>query len=146
MPSIEDSISMLNVGCFLQLHQWIKTVQESYTGDPFAQGLITKLSIHPAAVPHYTFKDGLLRYKSKIWVGNNDQLHQQLIQALHNSAIGGHFGGPVTYSRLKQHFSWKGMKHDAQQYVQQCQVCIQAKLDRSPYPGKLQPPHVPTEA
>jgi hypothetical protein len=51
----------------------------SYAGDPIAQELITKLSLHPAAVPHYTFMDGILRYKNKIWVGSDDQLHQQLI-------------------------------------------------------------------
>jgi hypothetical protein len=38
------------------------------------------------------------------------------------------------------------MKNDVHQFVQHCQVCIQAKPDRSPYPGKLQPLPMPTEA
>jgi hypothetical protein len=53
---------------------------------------------------------------------------------------------PVTYTRLKQLFSWKGMKSQVQNWVQSCQVCIQAKSDRFSYPGKLQPLEVSTEA
>jgi hypothetical protein len=79
-------------------------------------------------------------------LGSSAELQQQLIQALHNSIIGGHSGAPITYRRLKQNFCWKGMKNDVHQFVQHCQVCIQAKPDRSPYPGKLQPLPMPTEA
>jgi hypothetical protein len=38
------------------------------------------------------------------------------------------------------------MKKDVQKFVQDCQVCIQAKVDRVPYPGNLQPIPVPSEA
>jgi hypothetical protein len=43
-------------------------------------------------------------------------------------------------------FVWQGMKKDGANFVQTCQVCIQAKLDRASYSGKLQPLLVPTEA
>jgi hypothetical protein len=35
---------------------------------------------------------------------------------------------------------------DVQKFVAGCQVCFQAKFDRSSYPGKLQPLFVPIEA
>jgi hypothetical protein len=38
------------------------------------------------------------------------------------------------------------MKTAVHKFVQGCQTCIQAKPDRSSYPGKLQPLSVPTEA
>jgi hypothetical protein len=38
------------------------------------------------------------------------------------------------------------MKKDVHQFVQNCQVYIQAKSDRAPYPGKLQPLPIPSEA
>jgi hypothetical protein len=38
------------------------------------------------------------------------------------------------------------MKSQVQNWVQACQLCIQAKADRSSYPNKLQPLPVPTEA
>jgi hypothetical protein len=65
---------------------------------------------------------------------------------MHSTALGGHSGVPVTYSRLKQIVFWKGMKKDVHHFIQDCQVCIQAKSDIAPYPGKLQPFSIPFEA
>jgi hypothetical protein len=79
-------------------------------------------------------------------VGENPDLHNQSIAALHCSALGGHSGIPMTYSKLKQAFAWRGMKSDVHRFVKSYQTCIQAKPDRSPYPGKLQPLSVPSEA
>jgi hypothetical protein len=78
--------------------------------------------------------------------GQDPSLHSQLIATMHSTALGGHSGVPITYSRLKQTVFWKGMKKDVHQFVQNCQVYIQAKSDRAPYPGKLQPLPIPSEA
>jgi hypothetical protein len=43
-------------------------------------------------------------------------------------------------------FAWKGMKKQVHQFVQTCQVYLQANPDRALYPGKLQPLPTPTEA
>jgi hypothetical protein len=60
--------------------------------------------------------------------------------------VGGHSGIPVTYRRVKQTFSWKGLKRDVQQFVQNYQACIQAKPNRPIYPKKLHPLPIPIEA
>jgi hypothetical protein len=65
---------------------------------------------------------------------------------MHESALGSHSRAHVTYRRLKQHFAWKGMRQDVQKCVANCQVCLQAKSDRSSYPRKLQPLPVLIEA
>lgn len=57
--------------------------------------------------------------------------------------MGGHSGFPVTYSKIKKLFAWQGMKSQVKDFVQQCQTCLQAKPDRSKYPGLLQPLPVP---
>jgi hypothetical protein len=44
----------------------------------------------------------------------------------HTSPIGGHSGIPVTYSCLKNLFAWKNMKTTVQQFIQTCQICLQA--------------------
>jgi hypothetical protein len=125
---------------------WLTPVQVSYQSDPQATELITKLSLHSDFVPHFTFKDGLMRYKSRIWIGQDPALRSQLIAALHNLDVGGHSSSLVTYRRLKQISTWRGMKSEVQQFVQTCQVCLQAKPDISKYPGKLQPLPTPMEA
>jgi hypothetical protein len=113
------------------------SIQVSYDQDEVAQGLIDKLALDPATVPHYTPKDGILRYKRRIWVGAIPALQHQLIVAVHASTLGDHSSFLVTYRRLKNMFAWKGMKADVHNFVQSCQVYLQAKLDRSSYPGKL---------
>lgn len=61
------------------------------------------------------------------------------MRALHDNAVGGHSGFPTTYSRIKKLLAWLGMKGHIKTHVQTCQVCQQAKPDRSPYPGLLHP-------
>lgn len=118
----------------------------SYKEDSFASGLLTKLALDPAAVPNYTLQSGLLCYQSRIWIGADPALQLRLIAQFHSIAWGGHSGAPVTYSRLKQCFAWKGMKAAVQAYVQSCHICQQSKYDRSKSPGLLQPLSVPESA
>jgi len=125
---------------------WLEQVAASYAGDVQAQGMIAKLALDPSSVPGFTWRDGLLRYKNRIWIGQDESLYSKLVTAMHSSALGGHSGVPVTYSRMKQLFAWTGMKKFVQQFVQSCLICQQAKPDRSKLPGLLQPLPVPTSA
>jgi transposase InsO family protein len=125
---------------------WTQAIAASYQDDPYAQDLITKLAIDPAAVPHFSFRDGLLRYKGRLWVGPDPALHQQLLAALHSSPVGGHSGIPVTLRRAKQLFAWRGLTTAVRDFVSSCTICQQAKPDRSRLPGLLQPLPVPDRA
>jgi hypothetical protein len=79
---------------------WLEQVEASYANDTHAQTLLQKLSLDPLAEPHYSFRDGLLRYDNKIWIGPDVHLQEQIIAAFHSSPVGGHSGFPVTYRRL----------------------------------------------
>jgi hypothetical protein len=87
-------------------HQWLQSVQASYAKDAHAQDLITKLALSSVSIPNFSLQQGLVRYKNRVWVGQDKSLQQHLISALHDSAVGGHSGMPVTYRRMKQAFSW----------------------------------------
>jgi len=126
--------------------EWLEAVVASYANDPMAVNLVAKLSVCPTAVPNYTLSAGILRYKNRIWLSHDKNLHQQVISAMHSSALGGHFGIPVTYSHLKQYFFWPAMKSAVHAFVRACSICQQAKADRSHYPGLLQPLPVPSSA
>jgi hypothetical protein len=104
------------------------------------------LSLDQEAVPHFSWNNGLLRYKKRIWVGSDLEIQLQLIAAVHDSAIGGHSGFPVTYGRMKQLFAWTDMRTVLQDYVQSCMTCQQAKPDRAKSPGLLQPVAIPDAA
>jgi hypothetical protein len=126
--------------------KWISQVVNSYGQDSKATELIEKLVVDQLVVPNCTLQNGLLRYKNRIWVGQDEALRTKIIQALHSSAIGGHSGIPVTIRRIKQYFFWPGLKKDVQLFVSACAVCQQANPDRDKYPGLLQPLPIPDSA
>lgn len=126
--------------------QWCEELVAGYQLDPHALDIMTKLSVAPDSVPNFTLTNGILRFKGKVWLGNNVQLQQKVLQALHESAIGGHSGIPVTIRRIKQLFAWGSLKKDVQAFVTSCPVCQQAKVERVKYPGLLQPLPVPESA
>jgi hypothetical protein len=126
--------------------QWLDEVVAGYQQDPVTAELVTKLSIAPEVVPHFTLHNGLLRFKNKVWLPNILTLKLKVMTALHASPVGGHSGFPVTYKRIKQHFAWTGMKKQIHTFVTSCSICQQAKPDRSKYPGFLQPLPVPQSA
>jgi transposase InsO family protein len=70
-------------------------------------------------------------------------VQQDILQAMHSSAIGGHSGFHATYNRIKKLFSWPGLKKQVKNYVASCSICQQAKIERLPYPGLLEPLEVP---
>jgi hypothetical protein len=121
-------------------------VISGYDKDPSALKLIQELLLAPESRPPYTLTDGILRLKNRIWIGSNKDLQQKLMSALHISAVGGHSGFPVTFSKLKKLFAWRGMKMDIKHFVASCSVCAQAKAYRARYPGLLAPLPVPTES
>jgi hypothetical protein len=126
--------------------QWLSDVVTGYTQDPKAMKLRTELAATATPDGPYQLQDGLIKYKGRIWLGSNTALHNQVISSLHDSAVGGHSGFPVTYRRVKQLFAWPAMKSAVHDYVRSCTVCAQSKPDRVRYPGLLQPLPVPSHA
>jgi hypothetical protein len=80
---------------------WLEQVQQGYNKDPKSQQLLQSLSLALDAMKHYTLHNGIIKYKRRVWIGNNPPLHQQILQALHATTIGGHSRFPVTYNKLK---------------------------------------------
>lgn len=119
--------------------QWLESVTTAYSKDPVELDLLTKLS----AVPHFSLVNVLIRYKQRVWLGSDKNMHLQIIKALHDSPVGGHYGVPTTYKKIKQLFFWMGMEADINSFVKTCSICQQSKPDRAKYPGLLQPLLVP---
>lgn len=123
---------------------WFSDIAASYQVDQFSQQLLQKLAAAPSSDSKFSLKNGLICTKGCLWVGADAGLHSKIIQAFHDSPLGGHSGFPVTYRRIRQLFRWSHMKSIVKQYVQHCTVCQQAKPKRVPYPGLLQPLPIPS--
>jgi transposase InsO family protein len=126
------------------LPTWLEEVWLGYHADPLAQKLLVQLAAaSSSALGDFQLEDGIIKLKGRVWVGNNPALQQQIVTALHSSAIGGHSGFGVTYRRLRTLFAWPGLKNQVREFVEACSVCKQAKPERCRYPGLLEPLPVP---
>jgi transposase InsO family protein len=124
--------------------QWISEVENSYQNDPHCQKLLEQLLVTAThAVNNNSLQHGIIRHKGKIYVGRDPDLRKRIMQALHSSALGGHSGMKASYKRLNQVFYWPGMKKDLDNFVLLCPVCQKNKGENCPYPGFLDPLHIP---
>lgn len=117
-----------------------------YVDNLVAQELFAKLGLNSGHWGYYSLTSGVIRYKGRIWLEGNTSLQHKVLRALHDSALEGHSGVPVTYRRLKQRFHWPSMKAVVHSYVQSCAICQQAKPDHAKCHGLIQPLHVPPQA
>lgn len=125
---------------------WIQKLQDGYFEDPDDKQLLTELTLTGSNTKGYTLQDGVIRFNGRVWIGNNSLAQQHILEAVHDSSIGGHSGINATYSRVKALFAWTNLKEMVQQFVQQCQTCQQAKTEHIKTPGLLQPLPVLTQA
>uniref|UniRef100_A0A0A9D1W1 Reverse transcriptase domain-containing protein n=1 Tax=Arundo donax TaxID=35708 RepID=A0A0A9D1W1_ARUDO len=127
--------------------KWLSEVVAGYTEDEQAKKLLTELAVQPTPPNSpYSLSEGIIRYKGKVWIGNNTTVQQSVLRALHDSGLGGHSGITATYQRIQSLFAWPGMKKHIEEYIQQCAICQKAKVEHTKLPGLLQPLPVPKQA
>lgn len=125
---------------------WTEKVVAGYADDPQAEQLLTELSIASDSTQDFSLHEGVIRFKGKVWIGNNLLAQNHILHALHNSGLGGHSGIHATYQRVKSLFYWPKMCQTVAEFIQACQVCQQAKVEHVKLPGLLQPLLVPSQA
>jgi len=125
---------------------WVHRVKQGYLEDPVATKLLDQLADPEFVSRDFSVQDGLIRHQGRVWLGSNKLAHQHVLQAFHSSGIGGHSGFHATYYRVKQLFSWPGMKDDIAAFIKGCSTCQQAKVEHVRAPGMLQPLPIPTQA
>lgn len=102
-------------------------IRETTKSNPYMQKLEKLAWDHPGCP--YIEKNGLKYYKQRIVVPPKSDIVQQLLQAYHNSQMGGHSGVLCTYKRLVQQFFWATMRQSIQEYVSAWDVCQRVKSE-----------------
>lgn len=118
---------------------WLQEVHNSYTTDSQATNLLQELTVQSPNAKGYYLDHGLIKYKGRLFIGENLALQTKLISSLHDSAVGGHSGVQASYQRIKQLYYWPGLKLAVENYVKQCAVCQLAKHSHQKPAGLLQP-------
>jgi hypothetical protein len=84
--------------------------------------------------------NGLLRFKSWIYVPANDELRMLILSEAHRAVYLAHLGVTKMRADLKPLFFWKGMKADIVNYVARCLECQQVNAEHR-HPAELLQPH-----
>ena len=59
--------------------EWVKELEQSYEGDKSVEDMITQLSIAPNSFPQFSYTNGILKCKGRVYVGSQGQLRNQLL-------------------------------------------------------------------
>jgi hypothetical protein len=116
---------------------WVQKLREGYEKYGEDKKLLAELAVSGENDKGFALVDGIIRLNGRIWVEQNVLAQQHILQALHASGIGGHSGISATYGRVKALFALPDLKQAVQQFVQQCEICQQAKVEHTRLPGLL---------
>lgn len=99
----------------------------------------------PVNLPkRWSVDNGLLRYRGKVYVPDQQALRLEIIRASHDDPLAGHFGRDKTIDLVRRHFHWGSLNADVEEYVRTCEVCQKTKARRHRPYGELNPLPTPT--
>ena len=83
----------------------------------------------------------VLFFKGKNYIPRDDDLRRDIAKMFHDHETARHPGEMETFNSIRQHYWWPGLRTFVKNYVKECGICQQFKIDRSP----AKPAFVPTE-
>ncbi|TYK29889.1 transposon Tf2-1 polyprotein isoform X1 [Cucumis melo var. makuwa] len=102
----------------------VEIVKEEVTTDPKFQKIMAKLkeSVDQQG-SQYSLQNNMLKFKDRLVLTKNSTLIPVILNAYHDSAIGGHSGLLRTYKRIAGELFWEGMKSDIKKHCDECLIC-----------------------
>jgi len=75
-------------------------------------------------------KDGLLYYKNRLYIPEDEALQTEIGQGCHDSLVAGHFGQGKTIEIVMRDFNWKELANWIRDYVRSCDEGQHSKSSR----------------
>ena len=124
---------------------WVAELKASYEADSAIQAILYTFKESGNPPKGFSLVDGLLFFKSRIYLGPTSPLKSSILHHVHHGPLGGHSSYVKTLHRVKQDFYWPGMKKDLKQYIKECDVCQRVKHENCRVAGLLQPLPIPSK-
>jgi len=102
---------------------WMGNLLQGYEDHKEDKQLLAELAVSSPNSKGFSLEGRVIRFKGRVWLGHNPTTHLHVLQAFHNSGIGGHSGFQATYHRIKALFAWPKMKDYIRTFIQQYEVC-----------------------
>jgi hypothetical protein len=71
----------------------------------------------------YRVLDDVIFYKNQIYLVPESTLKGKILKVFHDSPTAGHQGYFKTYRQIRERFSWKCLKDDVLNHIQECTTC-----------------------
>jgi hypothetical protein len=71
----------------------------------------------------YIVVDDIIFYKDRIYLVPESTLKEKIMRATHDTPLVGHPRYFKTYRKIRERFSWKGLKDDVLWHVRECMTC-----------------------
>jgi len=94
----------------------------------------------------WSISEGLLYYKDRLFIPDNENLQTLIAKSCHDSKIAGHFGQEKTLEIITRDFYWKKITDWVNDCVRSCTTCQQVKAPRHARFGLPSPLQVPYAA
>jgi len=115
--------------------QLAEQIADFTTTDPLVKDATDAMAKHSSLFPcaacnHWTFLNGALYYKSRLYVP--EPARQELVHSLHCSQAGGHGGYFRTVHLVQRDYWWPGLTTFVCQFVAGCATCQANKVNTHP--------------
>lgn len=64
--------------------------------------------------------DGLVRFRDRIYVSNDSEIKQTILQEFHEKPYSGHQGYQKTLRAVKKLYHWQNLNKDVEDFVARC--------------------------
>jgi hypothetical protein len=69
---------------------------------------------------NFIIVDNIIYHKGRIFLVLGSTFKTKVLQACHDSPVAGHQGFIKTYKKLRERFTWEGMKEDVMCHIKEC--------------------------
>ena len=120
MNFVADALSRKPTFSLLQIcNEWKIQLATEYSKDQFDCDVLDGVNQNE----EYKVHDDLIYYKNIIFLVLGSALKRKILGAAHDAPVAGHPGFVKTYRKVRERFTWKGLKYDVLMYVKECFAC-----------------------
>ena len=134
-----NTLLSFSVPCLTFLEELKQHLASNHAFNALGQAISTMPTEHQ----DYSLANNLIMHHGRIWLPLASPFTQTQLKEYHSSPIGGHFGISKTLARIRENFTWPGIRNDAEKFVASCVDCQHAKYETKRVVGLLCPLPVP---
>ena len=120
-------------------------LQEEVKRDPTLARIREAVALGEGVPAGYMLENDVLFCKGRYVLAKSSPFIPVLLREYHHSPVGRHAGKLKTYLRLAAEWFWEGMRRQVTRFLQECQICQQAKASYQSPAGLLQNLPIPTQ-